>query len=126
MDAPIHLGDRLEGVLCREHVGPMRQWTADEKTFAVAITNLVSLKIEGWERKRNQEKLLAATEQFQGSGGTTIAGIFISVDGRYAYVNPRLAEILGGKPEDLVGPKMHREYRGETTGPRSVPAWSGA
>lgn len=103
MDAPIYFGDEVVGVLCREHVGPPRQWTADEKTFAVAITNLVSLAIEGWERKRNEEKLAVAAGQFQGLVEQSIAGIFIITDGRYAYVNPRLAEILGGAPAGLVG-----------------------
>jgi PAS domain S-box-containing protein len=103
LDAPIHLGNRLEGVLCCEHVGPPRQWTSDEKNFAIAITNLVSLTIEGWERKRNEEKLAAATEQFQGLVEQSIAGIFIIADGRYAYVNPRLAEILGYPSGELVG-----------------------
>ncbi|WP_372523500.1 PAS domain S-box protein [Sulfuricaulis sp.] len=49
------------------------------------------------------EKLAAAAEQFQGLVEQSIAGIFIIVDGRFAYVNPRLAEILGYKPSDLVG-----------------------
>jgi PAS domain S-box-containing protein/putative nucleotidyltransferase with HDIG domain len=103
LDAPIFLGNRMEGILCHEQVGASRQWTADEKTFAIALANLVSLTIEVWERKRNEEKLAAATAQFQGLVEQSIAGIFIIVDGRYAYVNPRLAEILVCKPEDLIG-----------------------
>jgi len=103
MDTHIQLGGVVDGVLCHEHVGPLRQWMADEKTFAVAVANLVSLAMEGWERKRNQEKLAAAAEQFQGLVEQSIAGIFIIVDGRYVYVNPRLSEILGYPPTDLIG-----------------------
>lgn len=46
LDAPIHLGGRLEGVLCHEHVGRPRQWTAEEQLFAIALSHLVSLAIE--------------------------------------------------------------------------------
>jgi PAS domain S-box-containing protein len=103
LDAHIQSGGMVDGVLCHEHVGPPRQWTADEKTFAVAVANVASLVLEGWERKRSQEKLAAAADQFQGLVEQSIAGIFIIVDGRYAYVNPRLAEILGYRTEDLIG-----------------------
>jgi PAS domain S-box-containing protein/putative nucleotidyltransferase with HDIG domain len=103
MDTNIQLGGVMDGVLCHEHVGPLRQWTADEKTLAVAVANLVSLALETWERKRNQEKLAAAAEQFQGLVEQSIAGIFIIADGRYVYVNPRLSEIMGCQPADLIG-----------------------
>ncbi len=112
MDAHIQLGGVVDGVLCHEHVGSPRQWTADEKTFAVAMANLVSLALEGWERKRNQEKLVAAAEQFQGLVEQSIAGIFIIADGRYVYVNPRLSEILGYPPPiSLVTTPSRRSSR---------------
>ncbi len=103
MDVPIRLDNKMVGILCCEHLGPLRQWKADEKTFTIAISNLVSLAMEVWERKRNEKKLVAATAQFQGLVEQSIAGIFIVVDGKYAYVNPRLAEILGCDPANLVG-----------------------
>ena len=45
LDAPIHLGGAAEGVLCHEHIGPLRRWTADEETFAIAVANRVSLAL---------------------------------------------------------------------------------
>ncbi len=58
MDARIHFQGALHGVLCHEHVGPMRRWTADEQMFAVALANLISLTLEWEERKRAQEELI--------------------------------------------------------------------
>jgi PAS domain S-box-containing protein len=58
LDAPIHLGGRIEGVMCSEHVGPPRRWTGDEKTFAAAVANLVSLSLEACERRRAEEAVL--------------------------------------------------------------------
>jgi PAS domain S-box-containing protein len=55
------------------------------------------------DSRLHEEKLAAAAEQFQGLVEQSIAGIFIIVDGRFAYVNPRLAEILGYQPADLIG-----------------------
>ncbi|HEY0348670.1 MAG TPA: DUF4062 domain-containing protein [Pyrinomonadaceae bacterium] len=46
MDVPIHLSERLGGVVCHEHTGQKRKWTSDEKTFAIAVANIVSLAIE--------------------------------------------------------------------------------
>jgi PAS domain S-box-containing protein len=57
LDVPIRLGGRLEGVLCHEHIGEPREWTADEKTFAIAIANLVSLILEQAERRKVEATL---------------------------------------------------------------------
>jgi PAS domain S-box-containing protein len=57
MDAPIRLSGVVDGVLRCEHVGALRHWTSDEPAFAVAVANLVSLVLEGWERKRAEEGL---------------------------------------------------------------------
>lgn len=51
LDAPTHLFGKLDGVLCHEHVGRPREWTAEEQLFGIALSNLVSLAIEQWERR---------------------------------------------------------------------------
>jgi signal transduction histidine kinase/ActR/RegA family two-component response regulator len=58
LDVPLYIGGKVVGVLCHEHVGGPRTWTADEKTFAVAMANLVSLNLEGEERRVLQEQFL--------------------------------------------------------------------
>ncbi len=58
LDAPVHLDGELHGVLCLEHVGPLREWTPEDQTFAVAAANLVSLALEGHQRRQAQEALL--------------------------------------------------------------------
>ena len=52
LDAPIHVVGSMTGVVCCEHVGPARQWTADEQTFALAVANLVSLLLAEEERQQ--------------------------------------------------------------------------
>lgn len=65
MDVPIHSTGGLDGVLCHEHVGPVRQWMADEKIFAVAVANLVSLMLGYWEHKRAEEVLRENEERLR-------------------------------------------------------------
>src|SRR6185436_15468836 len=63
LDAPVFVGNRLEGVLCHEHVGTRRAWTEDAKVFAIGAANLVSLAIEQWERRRAEEELSRSEEK---------------------------------------------------------------
>lgn len=69
LDATIRLGGRVDGVLCHEHVGPMRLWEPDEESFAVSVANIVALVLERWERSlveqrlRERERMLAEAEQ---------------------------------------------------------------
>jgi PAS domain S-box-containing protein/putative nucleotidyltransferase with HDIG domain len=53
---------------------------------------------------QEKEALRAAEEQFRGLVEQSIAGIYIVQDDKLAYVNPRLAEILGyASAEELIG-----------------------
>jgi len=36
----------MVGVICHEHVGPMRTWDADEERFAYLMSTLVALAME--------------------------------------------------------------------------------
>ena len=56
------------------------------------------------KRKRAEQALRAAEEQFRGLVEQSIAGIYIIQDGKFAYVNPRFAEIFGyGSADELIG-----------------------
>ncbi|NWJ39579.1 MAG: GAF domain-containing protein [Geothrix sp.] len=56
LDVPIKQGDKLAGVVCLEHTGPMRAWLPEEKQFAAFASSLVSLAIEATERLESAEK----------------------------------------------------------------------
>lgn len=55
--------------------------------------------------RRNAERALAESEaRFRAMVEQSISGIYVIQDGRFAYVNPRFAEIFGyGAPEEMVG-----------------------
>ncbi|OGA46521.1 MAG: hypothetical protein A3G25_06505, partial [Betaproteobacteria bacterium RIFCSPLOWO2_12_FULL_63_13] len=56
------------------------------------------------ERKRAADALRAAEEQFRGLVEQSLTGIYIVQDGKFAYVNSRLAEIFGyAGADELIG-----------------------
>ncbi|MBX3175963.1 MAG: PAS domain S-box protein [Candidatus Hydrogenedentes bacterium] len=112
LDAPVHFGGLLHGVLCCEHVGPIRQWTSNEKTFVIALGNLVSLALEEWERRQAEERLrLQSAAMIAASNGVLIT----ERDGLITWVNPAftamsgysLEEAIGKHPQDLLDSGCH-------------------
>jgi len=55
-------------------------------------------------RRRAERQLLESEARFRGLVEQSIAGIYIIQDGKFAYVNPRFAEIRGyASPDELIG-----------------------
>jgi PAS domain S-box-containing protein len=87
----------------------------DDGTHAwIELRRRAQRSVEGWtivtvarnidERKRSEEALRVAEEQFRGLVEQSIAGIYIIQDNKLVYVNPRFAEIVGhGSAEELIG-----------------------
>ena len=51
----------LAGVVCHEHVGPIRQWMLDEKSFAASIADMVTRALTA-DRRRQLTAALAQSE----------------------------------------------------------------
>jgi GAF domain-containing protein len=62
LDAPIRVGGRMIGVVCNEHIGAHRTWTAEEEQFAGSIADFVALAIESARRRETEEQLRAMVE----------------------------------------------------------------
>ncbi len=62
LDAPIRVGGRLVGLLCNEHTGGSRTWTASDEQFAVALADFIALAIENNERRRSEIELRSMVE----------------------------------------------------------------
>jgi PAS domain S-box-containing protein len=103
LDVPIHVGGRLAGVLCHEHVGGPRRWTADEKTFAVSMANLVSLALESAERRQAEAELRASEERFRELAETVQDVFWISnaAKSHVLYVSPAYEAIWGRSCQSL-------------------------
>jgi two-component system sensor histidine kinase/response regulator len=46
LDVPIWASEIMTGVICHEHVGGARRWSADEETFAHSLSSVVALTLE--------------------------------------------------------------------------------
>lgn len=63
MDIPVRIEGKLAGVICFEECKNERSWTDEEKNFALAVSQIVSLTIENQKRKNYQRRLLRALEE---------------------------------------------------------------
>jgi diguanylate cyclase (GGDEF)-like protein/PAS domain S-box-containing protein len=57
LDAPVRRGGHVAGVVCHEHVGPLREWTVEDENFASSIGDLVAMAIDARDRRHGQEAL---------------------------------------------------------------------
>jgi diguanylate cyclase (GGDEF)-like protein len=94
LDAPIRTGLRLVGVLCHEHVGDARVWTAHEQKDAAFLGSLASLTLE-LKNRAVREALLAATLESTGEG------ILACDDTRVLAFNRRFVEMWNMDVESL-------------------------
>ncbi|MCE5314994.1 MAG: EAL domain-containing protein [Armatimonadota bacterium] len=115
MDVPILMGGRAIGIMRHEHIGPIRQWTADEKSFSGSITDLISLALEAAERRRVEADLRIRTSAMNAA---TDQIIITDIYGRVEFVNPSferetgysLDEIQGELPDFFSSDKYNSEF----------------
>jgi diguanylate cyclase len=58
LDVPVRAFGRYVGVLCHEHIGLPREWTAEEQHFASGVATQVALAHEREHAKRAQQVIL--------------------------------------------------------------------
>jgi PAS domain S-box-containing protein len=104
---PLHRNGVPVGVL-NLYAGEVGAFDEPARRLLVEMATDISFALDNFAREtareRAQEDLRAAEEQFRGLVEQPISGIYIIQDGRFAYVNPRYAEILGyGSADELIG-----------------------
>lgn len=92
LDAPLHVGGVLAGVLCQEHVGPRRTWLPEEKSFATSMANFISLVLAQWERRQVEDMLRQQASLLDKANDAIIV---LDLDHNITYWN-KSAEILYG------------------------------
>ena len=101
LDVPVWLRGTLAGVVCHEHVGERRAWTAAEQDFALSIGQMLSLAIN--------ERELASRDQRLDSFFTSAAAGMCIMDKqlRFLRINETLARINGLPIEAHIGKTLH-------------------
>lgn len=64
LDAPVHRQGRLSGIICHEHLGGPREWTARDIDFARHVAQWIALAIEIDERHQTREALRESEERY--------------------------------------------------------------
>ena len=105
LDAAIQISGKHLGLLCLEHVARPHRWEQDEIAFACQLADMTALAITLQERRCAQDAMRESEARFRAMIEQSISGTcIIGTDGRFVYVNPRLAAILGYDKElELVG-----------------------
>ncbi len=117
LDVPIRLRGRLVGVVCHEHIGPLREWTLEEQEFASSVADLAALALEAADRRRAEEAL-REERNFVSSVLDTASTMVVVLDPelRVARMNRAAAHLTGwtieqawGRPflELLLAPEDH-------------------
>jgi len=119
LDVPLRLGNDLIGIICHEHVGPSREWTPDEQSFAASVGDMVGATFASLERRRAEEELRASHALLNGIiEGTADAVSVKDVDGRYVMINTPGAvmlnrpatEVIGKSDAELFAPAVASEF----------------
>jgi two-component system cell cycle sensor histidine kinase/response regulator CckA len=100
LDAPLHMNGVVDGVLCHEQVGEARTWTADEKSFVVAVSNVISLAFERCSRHRAE-----STMRLQAAALNAAADAMVIADraGNLVWVNPAFSRLTGYTEREALG-----------------------
>lgn len=62
LDAPLHVGDEMLGVLCNEHTGSKRRWSSTDELCASALADFAALAIHAQQHHETEAALRAAVE----------------------------------------------------------------
>jgi PAS domain S-box-containing protein len=86
LDAPIRSGGKLIGLLCIEHTGPRRRWSAQEQSFAASAADLIALNFENAERQRAVAELERSEDRYRALAENFPHGAVLMFDRDLRYV----------------------------------------
>ena len=77
------------GVICFEHIGKPRIWTADDQEFATSIASIVSLMVESTQRKVAENKIVKANKQLT-EANKELSSLRIQLENENVYLRNEL------------------------------------
>lgn len=104
LDVPVWVRGEVVGVICHEHVGPAREWSAEEIDFASSLAAMISLALEESHRARSERLLRESEEKFRALFEASSQGVMLHDEQQYLEVNPAMVQILGyDSPDEIIG-----------------------
>ncbi|MFO0699228.1 MAG: ATP-binding protein [Nitrospira sp.] len=121
LDVPIRSNGRMVGVICHEHVGPIRHWTLEEQHFAVSVANTLALAIEAADRKKAEQALRTSEGRLTTTVQSTNIGIWDwDLATNEVYLSTEWKRQLGHEDHELVNSfeewkdRLHPDDRDQT------------
>jgi PAS domain S-box-containing protein len=109
LDSPVRIAGKVIGVICQEHTGPPRNWSADEMAFAAAAADQVAQTLLNSQRKRAEDELLKAQRVVRSIiNSMPSALIGIDLDGRITQWNLEAERATGVVEADAVGRPLNQ------------------
>ena len=103
MDAAISINGEVVGVLCIENRLQRRHWTVDEKNFARAVADIVSLHLEVEENKRISEELRREKDTVNYYfNAVDVLVVGVNTEGKINLINRKACEVLGYSEEEIM------------------------
>jgi PAS domain S-box-containing protein len=104
LDAPIRSAGKMVGVICHEHIGPPRIWTAEEQQFATSVANTVSLVLEAADRRKAEQALRENEEKYRGlfEGSHDAIMILSHPDWKFTACNPATVALFGAQSVEQI------------------------
>lgn len=104
LDAPVRSGQRVVALLCNEHVGPKREWTLEEESFAASLADFVALALEARERTLAEMHLRQSEERNRLILEKALDAVIISDEkGIVQGWNARAEQTFGYSREEALG-----------------------
>jgi PAS domain S-box-containing protein len=101
LDASVWFRGVMVGVVCHEHVGPARVWTAEEVDFASAIATMIALSLERSTRHGLVEALRHSEQRYRHVVDYAGEAIVVAQEGMIRFANPRCEAISGYSMAEL-------------------------
>jgi PAS domain S-box-containing protein len=102
LDVPIRAEGKMVGVICHEHIGAARAWTAEEQQFAASVANTVSLVLEAADRRKAEDALRENEEKYRGLFESSQDAIMILSPPEWKFTACNLATValFGARNEE--------------------------
>ena len=110
LDVPVRTAGRVVGVICHEHVGAARGWTAAEQSFASAVGSCVALVLEAEGRRQAELALHAANDRLNEIVEFLPDATFVIDAGGVVTAWNKAMEDLSGVPKAAMLGRGDHEY----------------
>lgn len=112
LDTPVWVRSEIVGVLCHEHIGPPRHWSAEEIDFVSSLAAMASLALEESSRARSEHllreseaRLRESEERFSRAFRASPALMTMArlSDGKFVEANGAFVRWFGLDRDEILG-----------------------